>query len=181
MQNNRLKRYFGTALCALFPLILSLLVINPVMAAPVDKAAAKELAETFFATTPGMRVGNASSTLTLTGVILSNGSEQPALQYVKSTKNEAPEALIYIFERGAGNGFVLIAGDDRFEPYVAYSRKDALRWKALPSMCVTSLRSTRHGWSNFWRVAIMRCAGCTIELSARKRFFNRKARQKWQI
>lgn len=132
MQNNRLKRYFGTALCALFPLILSLLVINPVMAAPVDKAAAKELAETFFATTPGMRVGNASSTLTLTGVILSNGSEQPALQYVKSTKNESPEALIYIFERGVGNGFVLIAGDDRFEPYVAYSTEGRFTLEGAP-------------------------------------------------
>ena len=132
MQNNRLKRYFGTALCALFPLILSLLVINPVMAAPVDKAAAKELAETFFATNPGMRTGSASSTLTLTGVILSNGSEQPALQYVKSTKNEAPEALIYIFERGAGNGFVLIAGDDRFEPYVAYSTEGRFTLEGAP-------------------------------------------------
>lgn len=132
MQNNRLKRYFVTALCALFPLILSLLVINPVMAAPVDKAAAKELAKTFFATTPGMRAGNASSTLTLTGVILSNGSEQPALQYVKSTKNEAPEALIYIFERGAGNGFVLIAGDDRFEPYVAYSTEGRFTLEGAP-------------------------------------------------
>lgn len=99
--------------------IIFLLFTLTLYAEPIKEQRARELAVSFFNAGPMTRSAAADVDLVWSG---SDFAETPALK----TMSAAPEApSVYIFNRSDRDGFVIIAGDDRVRPVLAYSKKDA--------------------------------------------------------
>ena len=99
--------------------IIFLLFTLTLYAEPIKEQRARELAVSFFNGGPMTRSVSAEVDLVWSGNAL---AETPALKAMSDTP-ELPS--LYIFNRTDSDGFVIIAGDDRVRPVLAYSKEDA--------------------------------------------------------
>ena len=99
--------------------IIFLLFTLTLYAEPIKEQRARELAVSFFNGGPMTRSVSAEVDLVWSGNAL---AETPALK----TMSDTPELpSLYIFNRTDSDGFVIIAGDDRVRPVLAYSKEDS--------------------------------------------------------
>ena len=99
--------------------IIFLLFTLTLYAEPIKEQRARELAVSFFNAGPMTRSVSAEVDLVWSGNAL---AETPVLK----TMSDTPEQpSLYIFNRTDSDGFVIIAGDDRVRPVLAYSKDDS--------------------------------------------------------
>lgn len=93
-------------------LLLSILCSTLTLSAgPIGESRARQIAEEFFAQHTTRSAGGAV-TLTWAGDTIAEAA---------STEAELNNALMYIYKRGEGNGFVVVAGDSNVNPIIAYA------------------------------------------------------------
>ncbi len=85
--------------------------------APVDEDAARSVAMDFMAGMPSLRSS-------------AQGGEPLVTAYV-DTRTDGSNRF-YVFNRGKGNGFIIVSGDDRAEPVLGYAGRGAFMADSIP-------------------------------------------------
>lgn len=108
-----------------FFVILSLFVATTVLAGPVSKEQARQLAADFVKTRPAAAASKAAGNVT---------QQTDALSLVTLSQNrqEAMAAPFYIFNIGERQGFIIISGDDRTAPVLGYSDEGCIDPERMP-------------------------------------------------
>ena len=103
-------------------LLLALLSTTLTLSAgPIGEARARQIAEAFFAQ---------HTTRSAEGITL--GWAGNAITDPTSTGSELDTALMYIYNRGESNGYIVVAGDSNVNPIVAYSLNSSIDTNNLP-------------------------------------------------
>lgn len=124
----------------------TLLSVSFLWSAPIDRNRAQQLAEKLFAT---VELRNAKQTSTSGDLRLTLAIPRDAdllhgsANLLRNAENKDP--LIYVFERGNGEGFALIAGDDRLDSCIGYSLTGSFSLQNAPH----SLRSFLATYLNY--------------------------------
>ena len=124
----------------------TLLSVSFLWSAPIDRNRAQQLAEKLFAT---VELRNAKQTSTSGDLRLTLAIPRDAdllhgsANLLRNAENKDP--LIYVFERGNGEGFALIAGDDRLDTCIGYSLTGSFSLQNAPH----SLRSFLATYLNY--------------------------------
>lgn len=108
-----------------FFVILSLFVATTVLAGPVSKEQARQLAADFVKTRPAAAASKAAGNVTQQADALS-------LVTLSQNRQEAMAAPFYIFNIGERQGFVIISGDDRTAPVLGYSDEGCIDPERMP-------------------------------------------------
>lgn len=111
----KLFRYFG---------LLTLLVglgYQSAVAAPVRPKAAIDIAQRFFS--GSLRSLTSEQELKITYVAPELGAQE---DFRSASDAQISSGLYYVVNRGEGKGFVIVAGDDRVSPILAYSEEGAI-------------------------------------------------------
>ena len=108
-----------------FFVILTLFVATTVLAGPVSKEQARQLAADFVKTRPAAAASKAAGNVTQQADALS-------LVTLSQNRQEAMAAPFYIFNIGERQGFVIISGDDRTAPVLGYSDEGCIDPERMP-------------------------------------------------
>ena len=108
-----------------FFVILSLFVATTVLAGPVSKEQARQLAADFVKTRPAAAASKAAGNVAQQADALS-------LVTLSQNKQEAMAAPFYIFNIGERQGFVIISGDDRTASVLGYSDEGCIDPERMP-------------------------------------------------
>ena len=108
-----------------FFVILSLFVATTVLAGPVSKEQARQLAADFVKTRPAAAASKAAGNVTQQADALS-------LVTLSQNRQEAMAAPFYIFNIGERQGFVIISGDDRTASVLGYSDEGCIDPERMP-------------------------------------------------
>lgn len=108
-----------------FFVILSLFVATTVLAGPVSKEQAWQLAADFVKTRPAAAASKAAGDVVQQADALS-------LVTLSQNRQEAMAAPFYIFNIGERQGFVIISGDDRTVPVLGYSDEGCIDPERMP-------------------------------------------------
>jgi hypothetical protein len=108
-----------------FFVILSLFVATTVLAGPVSKEQARQLAADFVKTRPAAAASKAAGGI---------AQQADALSLVTLSQNrqEAMSAPFYIFNIGERQGFIIISGDDRTASVLGYSDEGCIDPERMP-------------------------------------------------
>lgn len=102
-----------------------LLFVYILSASPINERGAREIALEFF-----------NGTQTRTSVVDVElewaGNDIENQHLTKSVSSDVDNALIYIYNRSDGKGFVIVAGDDNVRPIIAYSRTNTFDVENIP-------------------------------------------------
>ena len=101
----------------IFTTILAIFAIGVVSAASISELQARRIAIDFFS--GGTRSGAVGVNLEWSGRTLKSSVIQ------RSTTPASSDALIYIYNRDDQNGFVIVSGDDKARPIIAFSDEGA--------------------------------------------------------
>lgn len=105
--------------------ILSLFVATTVLAGPVSKEQARQLAADFVKTRPAAAASKAAGNVTQQADALS-------LVTLSQNRQEAMAAPFYIFNIGERQGFVIVSGDDRTTSVLGYSDEGCIDPERMP-------------------------------------------------
>lgn len=108
-----------------FFVILSLFVATTVLAGPVSKEQARQLAADFVKTRPAAAASKAAGNVVQQADALS-------LVTLSQNRQEAMAAPFYIFNIGERQGFVIISGDDRTASVLGYSDEGCIDPERMP-------------------------------------------------
>ena len=108
-----------------FFVILSLFVATTVLAGPVSKEQARQLAADFVKTRPAAAASKAAGNVVQQADALS-------LVTLSQNRQEAIAAPFYIFNIGERQGFIIISGDDRTAPVLGYSDEGCIDPERMP-------------------------------------------------
>ena len=108
-----------------FFVILSLFVATTVLAGPVSKEQARQLAADFVKTRPAAAASKAAGNVTQQADALS-------LVTLSQNRQEAMAAPFYIFNIGERQGFVIVSGDDRTASVLGYSDEGCIDPERMP-------------------------------------------------
>ena len=108
-----------------FFVILSLFVATTVLAGPVSKEQARQLAADFVKTRPAAAASKAAGNVVQQANALS-------LVTLSQNRQEAMAAPFYIFNIGERQGFVIVSGDDRTAPVLGYSDEGCIDPERMP-------------------------------------------------
>ena len=108
-----------------FFVILSLFVATTVLADPVSKEQARQLAADFVKTRPAAAASKAAGNVVQQANALS-------LVTLSQNRQEAMAAPFYIFNIGERQGFVIISGDDRTASVLGYSDEGCIDPERMP-------------------------------------------------
>ncbi len=104
----------------LLPLALFFLLTQSLLAAPVNEKIAKKVATHFALSISPLR-SNTDLTLVFTGVDKDNG-------VLRSDQ----EPLLYVYNVGLDDGFVMVSGDDNAYPILGYADKGSFQTEGIP-------------------------------------------------
>lgn len=99
----------------IFTTIVALFAIGVASTAPISEQQARRIAIEFFS--GGTRSGAVEVSLEWSGRTLQNAAIQ------RSVVKNSSDALLYIYNRGDNNGFVIVSGDDKSRPIIAFSHE----------------------------------------------------------
>ncbi len=108
-----------------FFVILSLFVATTVLAGPVSKEQARQLAADFVKTRPAAAASKAAGNVVQQANALS-------LVTLSQNRQEAMAAPFYIFNIGERQGFVIVSGDDRTASVLGYSDEGCIDPERMP-------------------------------------------------
>ena len=100
----------------IFTTIVALFAIGVASTAPISEQQARRIAIEFFS--GGTRSGAVEVNLEWSGRTLQNAAIQ------RSVVKNSSDALLYIYNRSDNNGFVIVSGDDKSRPIIAFSHED---------------------------------------------------------
>ena len=131
---------------------MSLLLCGVVQlfARPLREQEARELAEQFFQkSTQTQQLRSVELTLVSAPTCTTNGYEPQSMG--------EPARYYYVYNRGEGRGFVIVAGDDRFAPYIGYAVTGSFSIENIPDNLFAFLKAcqqrmdeltTQVGWQS---------------------------------
>lgn len=99
----------------IFTTIVAIFAIGVASTAPISEQQARRIAIEFFS--GGTRSGAVEVSLEWSGRTLQNAAIQ------RSVVKNSSDALLYIYNRGDNNGFVIVSGDDKSRPIIAFSHE----------------------------------------------------------
>ena len=108
-----------------FFVILSLFVATTVLAGPVSKEQARQLAADFVKTRPAAAASKAADNVV-------QQAEALSLVTLSQNRQEAMAAPFYIFNIGERQGFIIISGDDRTASVLGYSDEGCIDPERMP-------------------------------------------------
>ena len=125
--------------CLLFALLLLSGVIQVVLPAPRTEQVARQIAESFFATSPQpLRSCNSSLTISLE---LAEPRVAAKKRASYSTTEQVVSHYYYIYNRGAQGGFVIVSGDDRYPELIGYAYEGHISREDIPESLSGFLRA----------------------------------------
>ena len=108
-------------------LLLALLFVTvQLSAAPIGKKRAKEMAVEFFVQNQGVSADKVKVKLEWAG----NAADKKSTAKIK--RRSLNEALVYIYNRTDAAGFVILAGDDKARPVLAFAFDNTFDIKNMP-------------------------------------------------
>ena len=107
---------------------LFIALVLHVHASPVSVSKALQVAQRFFATTSPSNQGELKVQFTAKGTPTEPDKTQKNTNGIntQSLKTASTHALYYVINRGESNGYVVVSGDDRVQPVLAYADKGGL-------------------------------------------------------
>ena len=107
---------------------LFIALVLHVHASPVSVSKALQVAQRFFATTSPSNQGELKVQFTAKGTPTESDKTQKNTNGIntQSLKTASTHALYYVINRGESNGYVVVSGDDRVQPVLAYADKGGL-------------------------------------------------------
>ena len=125
--------------CLLFALLLLSGVIQVVLPAPRTEQVARQIAESFFATSPQpLRSFSSSQTISLE---LAEPRVATKKRASYSTTEQVVSHYYYIYNRGAQGGFVIVSGDDRYPELIGYAYEGHISREDIPESLSGFLRA----------------------------------------
>ena len=125
--------------CLLFALLLLSGVIQVVLPAPRTEQVARQIAESFFATSPQpLRSCSSSQTISLE---LAEPRVAPHGRASYSTTDLVSSHYYYIYNRGVQGGFVIVSGDDRYPELIGYAYEGHISRENMPESLSSFLRA----------------------------------------
>ena len=144
--------YIQSRWSQLLIVMMSLLLCGVVQlfARPLREQEARELAEQFFQkSTQTQQLRSVELTLVSAPTCTTNGYEPQSMG--------EPARYYYVYNRGEGRGFVIVAGDDRFAPYIGYAVTGSFSIENIPDNLFAFLKAcqqrmdeltTQVGWQS---------------------------------
>ena len=107
---------------------LFIALVLHVHASPVSVSKALQVAQRFFATTSPSNQGELKVQFTAKGTPTEPDKTQKNTNGIntQSLKTASTHALYYVINRGESNGYIVVSGDDRVQPVLAYADKGGL-------------------------------------------------------
>jgi len=107
---------------------LFIALVLHVHASPVSVSKALQVAQRFFATTSPSNQGELKVQFTAKGTPTEPNKTQKNTNGIntQSLKTASTHTLYYVINRGESNGYVVVSGDDRVQPVLAYADKGGL-------------------------------------------------------
>ena len=107
---------------------LFIALVLHVHASPVSVSKALQFAQRFFATTSPSNQGELKVQFTAKGTPIEPDKTQKNTNGIntQSLKTASTHALYYVINRGESNGYIVVSGDDRVQPVLAYADKGGL-------------------------------------------------------
>lgn len=124
-------------------LLLALLLLSGVtqvvLPAPRTEQVARQIAESFFATSPQSLRSWSSSQMISLELAEPRAATKGSSSY--STSDQVSSHYYYIYNRGAQGGFVIISGDDRYPELIGYAYEGHINGEDMPESLRSFLRA----------------------------------------
>ncbi len=124
-------------------LLLALLLLSGVtqvvLPAPRTEQVARQIAESFFATSPQSLRSWSSSQMISLELAEPRAATKGSSSY--STSDQVSSHYYYIYNRGAQGGFVIISGDDRYPELIGYAYEGHINGEDMPESLRCFLRA----------------------------------------